>query len=89
MQGDAALGVPGARVDHDLVDRLVAGQQWRKQHAVVVPMRLGAEDGDVVQVWGQFQHFLDRTHAGHAVADHDQARLHVDTHTVPFSTRTG
>ena len=85
----AVFRIPGARMQHDLVDVLVAGQQRREQHAVVVPVRLGAEDGDLVQVRSEPQELLDRAHAGHAVADDDQARLHDATQTVPFSTRTG
>jgi hypothetical protein len=60
--------------------------------AVVVPVRLGAEHGDAVHVGGELQQFLDRAHAGHAVADHDQrarASIHAPTQTLPSSTRTG
>ena len=45
---DAVLGIPAARVDDDVVDRLLAGQHRRQHDAVVVGVRLGAEDGDLV-----------------------------------------
>jgi hypothetical protein len=44
----------------------------RQQDAVVVGVRLGAEDGDVVQVGRDLQQLFERAHAGHAVADHHQ-----------------
>ena len=53
---------------------LLAGQHRRQQDAVVVAVRLGAEHGDVVEVRRELEQFLDRAHAGHAVADHDQTR---------------
>ena len=42
--------VPLEVVQHDLVERLLAGQHRRQQDAVVVRMRLGAEHRDVVAV---------------------------------------
>jgi diguanylate cyclase (GGDEF)-like protein len=39
-----------------------------QQDAVVVRVRLGAEDGDVVQVGRDLQQFFERAHAGHAIA---------------------
>ncbi|MCY1298590.1 hypothetical protein D9M70_480840 [compost metagenome] len=73
-QLDAVLFVPLARVEHDVRHRLLAGQHRRQQDAVVVAVRLGAEHRDVVQVRGELEQFLDGAHAGHAVADDDQAR---------------
>ena len=47
----------------------------REQDAVVVRVRLGAEDRDVVGVGRELQQLLERAHAGHAVADHHEARV--------------
>ena len=69
MQRDAVLGIPLHLVQHDLFDRLLARQHRRQQDAVVVGVRLGTEDRDVVEVGGDLEQFLDRPHAGHAVAD--------------------
>jgi hypothetical protein len=63
--------VPGPVVEHD-IERLLAGQHGRQQNAVVVGMRLGAEDRDVVQIGGNGQQLFQRAHACHAVANHDQ-----------------
>jgi hypothetical protein len=35
-------------------------------------VRLGAEDGDVVEVGRDLQQLFERAHAGHAVADHHE-----------------
>ncbi len=75
VQGDAVLGVPGQRVEHDLVEGLLAGQHRREQDAVVVRMRFGAEHGDLVHVRLQLQQLLERADAGHAVAHHHQSWL--------------
>ncbi|MNT88231.1 hypothetical protein D3C72_2287610 [compost metagenome] len=68
------LGVPLARVQHDVRYRLLAGQHRREQDAVVVAVRLGPEHRDVVQVRGEPEQLFHSAHAGHAVADDDQAR---------------
>ena len=75
VQGDVVVGVPVPGVEHDLVQRLLAGQHRRQQDAVVVGVGLGAEDRDVVQVGGDLQQLFERAHAGHAVADHHQFHL--------------
>jgi hypothetical protein len=72
VQRDAMLGVPGPVVEHDLVQRLLAREHWREQDAVVVRVRLAAEDRDVVEVRGDLEQLFERAHTGHAVADHHQ-----------------
>jgi hypothetical protein len=72
-QADAVLGIPVAAVDDDLLERLLAGQHRGEGDAVVIRVRLGAEDGDVVALRRALQQLLDRPHAGHAVADDDEA----------------
>ncbi len=75
VQRDAVLGIPGQRVEHDLVERLLAAEHRRQQDAVVVRVRLGAEDGDLVQLGRQADQLFHRAHRGHAVADHHQLHL--------------
>jgi hypothetical protein len=70
-QVDAARAVPVERVEDDVVGGLLAGQHRREQHAVVVDVRLVAEDGDV-EVGLVGEHVLEAGHAGHAVAHEDQ-----------------
>jgi hypothetical protein len=94
VQGDAMFVVPRARMQHDVVHRLLPRQHRRQEDAVVITVRLGAEDGDVVQAGVELEQLFDGAHACHAVADHDQrtpcrARDHAPTHTFPSSTRTG
>ncbi len=72
-QPDAVLVVPVRRIDDDLVDRLFAGQHRGQQDAVVVRVRLGADDGDGVAVGSAGQQLLDRAHSGHPVADDNEA----------------
>ena len=64
--------VPAGRVDDDVGDALVAGQHRGQQDAVVVRVRFGPDYGDLVTIGSAGQHFLDRPHSGHAVADDDQ-----------------
>jgi len=73
---DAALGVPGPVVDDDVVEALLAGEEGREHDAVVVDVRLGAEDRDGEAVRRAGENFLDRAHPGHAVADDDEALFH-------------
>jgi hypothetical protein len=73
VQRDAVLGVPGQRVEHDLVDRLLARQHGAEQDAVVVRVRLGAEHGDVVELRREGQQLLHGADAGHAVAHHHES----------------
>ncbi len=75
MQRDAVFGVPVDIVEHDVLDGLLAGQHRRQQDAVVVCVRLGPEHRDVVYVGSDLDQFFQRTHACHAVADHDQFQL--------------
>ncbi len=72
-QGDVVALVPGAVVEDDLVEGLLAGQDRRQHDPVVVHVRLGAEHGDVVAAGVALKQFLDRADAGHAVADDDEA----------------
>ena len=76
VQGYAVLGIPVTAVEDDLIHRLLPGQDRREQDAVVVGVRLGTEDGDVVEVRLQLEEFLDGTHPRHAVTDQDQALFH-------------
>jgi hypothetical protein len=97
VEQDAVGVVPCARVEHDVVHRLLAGQHGRQQDAVVVTVRFGAEHGDAVHVGCQLEQLLDGPHARHAVADDDQrlpgfafgGGAHDPTQTFPSSTRTG
>ena len=72
---DAVLVVPVQPVQHDVVAASrFARQHRRQQDAVVVRMRLGAEDRDVRT--GRARSSADssmRAHAGHAVADDDES----------------
>ena len=61
--------VPLHIVENDFVGRLLAGQHQRQQDAVVIDMRLIAEDGDF-EIRLLFQDLLDAGHPGHAIADH-------------------
>jgi hypothetical protein len=61
-QRDAVLVVPRARVDHDLRDRLLAGEHRRKQDPVVVRVRLLAQHRDRVAVGRERAELLDRAH---------------------------
>ena len=72
------------RVQHDLVERLLAGQHRRQQDAVVVGVRLGAEHRDVVEIGRDLQQLLERAHAGHAVADHHELHFFHDCPPVGF-----
>src|SRR5690606_5551122 len=75
VEGDAVVRVPGQRIEHDVVEVLLAGQHRRQQDAVVVGMRRGAEHRDVVHRGHQLQQLLERADAGHAVAHHHQPGL--------------
>ena len=73
MQRDAVVRVPGPVVQHDFAQRLLACQHRREQDAVVVGMWLGAKHGDLVKLGRNFQQLFERTHAGHAIANHHQS----------------
>ncbi len=72
VQGDALLRIPAERVEDDLVQRLLSRQHRAEQDAVVVGVRLGAEDRDVVEPGRDLQQLFQRAHAGHAVAHHHE-----------------
>ncbi len=76
VQGDAVVRVPALVVEHDLLQRLLAGEHRREQDAVVVAAGLGAEYGDVVDIGRDLQELLQRAHARHAVADQNQFLFH-------------
>ena len=75
VQGHAVVGVPAPVVQHDLFQRLLAGEHWRQEDAVVVGVRFGAEYGDVVKLGRDFDQLFQRAHTGHAVADHHEVHL--------------
>jgi hypothetical protein len=64
--------IPVQSVQHDVVERLLAGQHRREQDPVVVRMRLRAEHGHVTVVGRKSEELFERAHAGHAIADDDQ-----------------
>ena len=72
VQGDLVFLVPLEFVEHDLGYGHFAGQHRRKQDAVVVGMRFGTEDRDVVVIRLDLQEFFNGTDTGHAVADQDE-----------------
>ena len=81
IKPDAVVVVPVLRIDDDVVEALVARQHAGEHDAVVVHMRLGAEHGDAIAVrLVTGQQFLDRAHAGHAVADDDEMFSRVCDH---------
>ncbi len=71
-QVDVVLRVPLATVDDDVVGGLLAGEHRRQHDAVVVDVRLVAEDrhGEARLV---LEDLLEAGHPRHAVADDDQA----------------
>ncbi|MBS1144527.1 MAG: hypothetical protein H6R14_1933 [Proteobacteria bacterium] len=75
MQRDLVLPVPVEFVEDDFGNGHFTGEDWREQDAVVVRVRLGAEDGDVVLIRGDLEQFLDGADTGHAVADQDETRF--------------
>ncbi len=66
------LAIPLERIDDDVVGGLLAGEHRRQHDAVVVDVRLVAEDGDV-ELRLVLEDLLEAGHAGHAVADDDQS----------------
>lgn len=72
QQLDVVFQVPVEVVEDDLFEGLLTGQHRREQDAVVVGVRFGAEDGDVVQLVAQFEQLFEGTNPGHAIADHHQ-----------------
>src|SRR5436309_398459 len=76
MEGDSVLGVPGERVDEDVLGLVAAGEDAGQEDTVVVAVGLVAEDRDreaAVGVAGA--QLLDEAGAGHAVADDNHAVL--------------
>jgi hypothetical protein len=72
VQRDAVGRVPRLVVQQNVGKGLFARQHGREQDTVVVPVRLGAEHGDVVHVRRGLEQFFERAHAGHAIADQYQ-----------------
>jgi hypothetical protein len=72
QQLDVVFQVPVQVVEDDLFEGLLAGQHRRQQDAVVVGVRFGTEDRDVVQLVAQLQQFFQGANPGHAIADHHQ-----------------
>lgn len=72
VQRDAVFGVPRQVVEHDVREAHLAGQHRGEQDAVVVAVRFGAEDGDLVSVGRVAEQLLQGLHPGHAVADQYQ-----------------
>ena len=70
---NVVFAVPFRRVDDDFIETLFTRQQRRQHDAVVVNPGLCAENGDVVFVRIAGQDFFYGAHAGHAVADDNQA----------------
>ncbi|KFB70663.1 MAG: hypothetical protein AW09_004256 [Candidatus Accumulibacter phosphatis] len=75
MQRDAVRRIPLVIVEDDVLDRHLAGEHRREQDAVVVRVRLGAENGDLVLIGSDLQQLFKRAHASHAVAHHYQFLL--------------
>jgi hypothetical protein len=73
-QVDGLPLIPLDWVDDDVVGRLLAGQHRRQHDAVVVDVRLVAEDGHLIARL-VLQDLLQARHPGHAVAD-DYKPLH-------------
>ena len=69
---DLVPAIPLLGVNDDLVGGLLAGEDRRQHHAVVVDVRLVAEDGDA-ELRLVLEDLLDARHARHSVADHDEA----------------
>ena len=72
VQVDLVLAVPVVVVEDDVLHLHLAGQHRRKQDAVVVGVRLGAEDRHVVHIRRDSEEFFEGAHTRHAVADHHQ-----------------
>lgn len=69
-QLDTVLRVPVRAVDDDLVEARLSGENGGEHDAVVVHLRLRAEDRDFVAVRSAREKFFHRAAAGHAVSDH-------------------
>jgi hypothetical protein len=69
---DVVLAIPVERVDDDVVGRPLAREHRRQHDAVVVDVRLVAEDGDR-ELRRVLQDLLDARHPRHPVADDDEA----------------
>ncbi len=69
---DAVALVPLERIEDDVVGAALAGEHRRQHDAVVVDVRLVAEDGDL-ELRRVREDLLHARHPGHSVADHHQA----------------
>ena len=72
QQLDVVVQVPVQIVEHYLLEGLFPGQNGREQDTVVVGVRFGAEDRNLVQLVAQFEQLFQGANPGHAVADHHQ-----------------
>jgi len=76
VEADPVLVVPCEAVEEDLARILIAADDGGEQDAVVVAVRLVAEDGDVEEVLAAAaEDLFDRANAGHPVANDDQTNL--------------
>jgi hypothetical protein len=73
-QADPMLLVPVARIEDDVVVRLLAREHRGQEDAAVVGMRLSADDGNVEAVGSARYELLDRPHSRHSVAHDDKPR---------------
>ena len=71
VEGDVVFFIPLIGVEHDFTDGLFTSKHRREHDAVVIAVRLGAKDGDVVMFRVDFEELFDSSHAGHAIADDD------------------
>ena len=74
--GDALRVVPGSVMGDDLVEGLLPRQHRRQHDPVVVPPRLGAEEGDVEGSGRVLDQMLQHPARGHSCADHDETLGH-------------
>ncbi len=90
-EGDLVFEVPGERIQRDVVNRLLAGEDARQENAVVVDMGLIAEDRDF-EVMVVAKDLFETADAGHAVTDDDELLFELFAGhyrwTPDFSTRT-
>ena len=75
-QGDAAVAPPSRRLELDIGEADLLGQQRREQHAIVGEPRLVADHGDGVATKCALGQFLDQTRRRHAIADDDERLAH-------------
>ncbi len=59
-------------MNDDVLILLFARENRRQHDAIVIDARLGAENGDVVEVGLAREQFVEHTAGGHAVAENDE-----------------